>query len=147
MPPALRAWYMVWPRTPAGSALSTMTLRDRLATSLRNSPVAEVFVRQRLVELDGGAVDLGNAADLAAGFVGVLAKLPVAALALGPGDEEFVADAPAGRRGLGDQRGRRPGLAVLSSSSQVRFIGAPWTSMRPPQQTMAGPSFLSMPSR
>jgi len=29
--------------------------------------------------------------------------------------------------------------------TQVRFIGVPWKSMRPPQQTMAGSDALSIP--
>ena len=33
--PAEPLWYIVWPRTPAGSALSTTTLRERFATSPR----------------------------------------------------------------------------------------------------------------
>ena len=39
-----------------------------------------------------------------------------------------------------------PFFAVAPSLTQVRLSGAPWKSMRPPQQTMAGHDSLSMPS-
>ena len=39
-----------------------------------------------------------------------------------------------------------PLRAVAPSLTQVRFIGAPWKSMRPPQQTMAGHDCGSRPS-
>jgi hypothetical protein len=40
-----------------------------------------------------------------------------------------------------------PGFAVAPSFSHVRFIGAPWNSMRPAQEMIAGRVSLSMPSK
>ena len=62
------------------------------------------------------------------------------------GDDDAVADLPAGDRlGQRDVR-RRPSSAVAPSLTQVRLSGAPWKSMRPPQQTMAGHDSLVVPS-
>src|SRR5262249_48706114 len=51
---------------------------------------ARVLVRQRLIEVDGGAVNPGDVSRFAAGGVRVLAQFAVAGLAGRAGDEQLV---------------------------------------------------------
>ena len=49
--------------------------------------------------------------------------------------------------GLSTVNENLPAFVVLPRRTQVRFIRAPWKSIRPPQQTIAGHDCLSMPSK
>ena len=132
-------------------ALLLLALSASTVSSTGAAPPEPADEAALLMQLDRD-FDAASAKDGAEAWVAFFgdhgAILPAAAAPVSGPDAIREAMSPVFQPGTSSASVRTlvPASAFAPSFTQVRFIGWPWNSIRPPQQTTAGHESLSMPS-